>query len=66
MGHPSPSTCGRAKPSKRRVGAPPFSEAAVLDAATDIFLRGVAVGFFAGIVSVYWLRGLMCKSQKSR
>lgn len=32
----------------------------------DLFLRGVAIGYFAGIVSVYWLRGLMCKSQKSR
>ena len=32
----------------------------------DTFLRGVAVGFFAGIVSVYWLRGLLCRLQKSR
>lgn len=37
-----------------------------MTAELDLFLRGVAVGFFAGIVSVYWLRGLMCKSQKSR
>ena len=34
--------------------------------ATDLFLRGVAVGFFAGIVSVYWLRRLLWKSLKSR
>ena len=32
----------------------------------DTLLRGVAIGYFAGIVSVYWLRGLMCKSPKSR
>lgn len=30
----------------------------------DLFLRGVAVGFFAGIVSVYWLRGVFARWQR--
>jgi len=37
-----------------------------MTAELDLFLRGVAVGAGAGIVSVYWLRRLMWKSQKSR
>lgn len=32
----------------------------------DMALRWFAGGFFCGLVSVYWLRGLLCRLQKSR